>query len=227
MRHENFRSYLLASALITATLTGFLFGTPEAHAQAAASSVQSLTELELQLTADLVALQQEELLVLKDLQTVMAAIENASSTGGTGTTGTGGTSTTGTGTGATNTSGTGTTRHYAGLYDRAPWGPVRPLDSIALVGTMLDINQSATACLPINCTGTPHLGAPFSRSYLFELNYGIGLLPGLTAKPYAAWSVQPFTQTNPAAHVENGVAVGVELTVVFEQLLNFPAFVPH
>jgi porin len=118
-------------------------------------------------------------------------------------------------------------QYYAGLYDRAPWGPVRPLDSIALVGTMLDINQSATACLPINCTGTPHLGAPFSRSYLFELNYGIGLLPGLTAKPYAAWSVQPFTQTNPAAHVENGVAVGVELTVVFEQLLNFPAFVPH
>ena len=118
-------------------------------------------------------------------------------------------------------------QYYAGLYDRAPWGPVRPLDSIALVGTMLDINQSATACLPINCTGTPHLGAPFSRSYLFELNYGIGLLPGLTAKPYAAWSVQPFTQTNPAAHVENGVAVGVDLRVVFEQRLNFPAFVPH
>jgi porin len=118
-------------------------------------------------------------------------------------------------------------QYYAGLYDRAPWGPVRPLDSIGLVGTMMDVNQSATACSPINCTGTPHRGAPFDKSFLFEVNYGIGILPGLTAKPYAAWSVQPFTQANPAAHVENGVAVGVELTVVFEQLLNFPVFVPH
>jgi porin len=118
-------------------------------------------------------------------------------------------------------------QYYAGLYDRAPFGAVRPLDSIALVGTLLDINQSATACLPINCTGTPHRGAPFSRSYMFEVNYGIGLLPGLTAKPYAAYVVQPFNVGNPAARVENAVALGVELTVVFEQLLNFPVFVPH
>jgi porin len=118
-------------------------------------------------------------------------------------------------------------QYYAGLYDRAPWGAARPLDTIGLVGTMATINQSGTACLPINCTGTPHRGAPFDKTFLFEVNYGIGILPGLTAKPYAAWSVQPFTQANPAAHVENGVALGVELTVVFEQLLNFPVFVPH
>jgi porin len=120
-----------------------------------------------------------------------------------------------------------TGQYYAGLYDRAPWGSVRPLDTFGIVGTMATINQSGTACLPINCTGTPHGGAPFDKTFLFEVNYGIGLVPGLTAKPYAAWSVQPFTQTNPSAHVENGVAVGVELTVVFEQLLNFPVFVPH
>ncbi len=118
-------------------------------------------------------------------------------------------------------------QYYVGLYDRAPWGPVRPLDSFGLVGTMMDVNQSATACSPVNCTGTPHAGAPFDKSFLFEVNYGIGILPGVTAKPYAAWSVQPFTQADPARHVENGVAVGVELTVVFEQLLNFPVFVPH
>jgi porin len=118
-------------------------------------------------------------------------------------------------------------QYYAGLYDRAPWGAVRPLDSFSLVGTMLSVNQSAMACSPVNCTGIPHAGAPFDKSFLFEVNYGIGILPGVTAKPYAAWSVQPVTQKDPAAHVENGVALGVELTVVFEQLFNFPTFVPH
>jgi porin len=120
-----------------------------------------------------------------------------------------------------------TGQYYAGLYDRAPWGASRPLDSIGLYGTMATINQSDTACSPINCTGTPHRGAPFDKTFLFEVNYGIGIVPGVTAKPYAAWSVQPFTQANPAARVENGVALGVEFTVVFEQLFNFPVFIPH
>jgi hypothetical protein len=43
MRHAILRSCLLASALIAATLTGFLFGTPQAHAQAAASAPQMIT----------------------------------------------------------------------------------------------------------------------------------------------------------------------------------------
>jgi porin len=124
-------------------------------------------------------------------------------------------------------------QYYAGLYDRAPWGAARPLDSIGLVGTLLDVNQSSTACSTAACvvnrasSGQGPGGAPFSRSYLFEVNYGIGILPGVTAKPYAAYSVQPFKQSNPSRNVENGVALGVELTVVFEQLLNFPVFIPH
>ncbi len=118
-------------------------------------------------------------------------------------------------------------QYYAGLYDRAPWGAARPLDSIGLAATLLTINQSDTACSPINCTGTPHRGAPFDKMAMFEVNYGIGIVPGVTAKPYFAYVAQPFKQSNAAGRYENVVAFGLELTVVFEQLFNFPVFVPH
>jgi porin len=119
-------------------------------------------------------------------------------------------------------------QYYAGIWDRAPFGSLRPDDTIGLVGTLLDINQNATSCVAaFGCTGTPHRGSPWPRSAQFELNYGIGILTGVSAKPYVAWVLQPFTQGNAAANTKNAVAFGVEFSVVLDQLFHFPVFVPH
>jgi porin len=118
-------------------------------------------------------------------------------------------------------------QYYLGLFDRAPLGDLRPLDTAALVGTMLDINTSSTACVAPTCTGPQHPGAPWSRTWMMEANYGIGLAPGLSATPYIAYVAQPFTQGNAAAKTQNVVTFGVELTIVFDQLFGFPVFVPH
>jgi len=118
-------------------------------------------------------------------------------------------------------------QYYAGLYDRAPFGGLRPDDTVGLLGTMLDINQSNTSCVPGICTGTPHGAAPFSRSWIMEANYGIGIIPGVTATPYLAYVAQPFSQGNPTRHIQNDMVFGAEFVVVFEQLFNFPTFVPH
>ncbi len=112
MRHEDFRSYLLASALTTATLAGCLLSASGAQAQTATAvpvvtpvtlpnipasttgtGAQSLAEIEQQLQADLKAIQQEEQLVTQDLQTLEqqggspATGSTGSSTGSTATTG--------------------------------------------------------------------------------------------------------------------------------------------
>jgi carbohydrate-selective porin OprB len=118
-------------------------------------------------------------------------------------------------------------QYYVGIFDRAPFGEFRPDDTIGLIGTMADINQSNTSCVPPVCTGTPSARAPFPRTYEVEANYGIGIIPGVSAKPYVAWFIQPFSQGSAAAHTQNALTVGVEFSVVLNQLFNFPVFVPH
>ncbi|HEY4040418.1 MAG TPA: carbohydrate porin [Rhodopila sp.] len=111
-------------------------------------------------------------------------------------------------------------QYYAGLYDRAPFGDARPLDSFGLIGTLLDINQTAT-----RTATTP--GSPWSRSWIMEANYGIGLAPGVIVKPYVQYVVDPFNQATPAQKFNNEVIVGGQISVALDQLFAFPVFVPH
>ena len=106
-------------------------------------------------------------------------------------------------------------QYYAGLYDRAPFGTFRPADSIGVIGTLVDINPGAV--------GNP----PNPREWIIEANYGIGLAPGVTLKPYAQYVVHPFDQGNPLKNYKNDVIVGAQVSIALEQLLAFPAFVPH
>ena len=100
-----------------------------------------------------------------------------------------------------------TGQYYAGLYDRAPWGAARPLDSIGLVGTMAH-HQPIRHCLLSNqlhrhtASGRPLRQDVLVRSELRDRDCARG-----DGKALRRYVVQPFTQTNPAAHVENGVAL--------------------
>ncbi|HEY4040417.1 MAG TPA: carbohydrate porin [Rhodopila sp.] len=110
-------------------------------------------------------------------------------------------------------------QYYAGLFDRAPFAS-RPLDTIGLIGTLVDINVSNTR------TATSP-GAPWSREWIMELNYGIGLAPGVTLKPYVNYVVDPFNQAEPTNKFKNEVIVGGQISIALDQLFGFPVFVPH
>jgi carbohydrate-selective porin OprB len=105
-------------------------------------------------------------------------------------------------------------QYYAGLYDRAPLGALRPTDALGLIGTLVDINTNAT-------------GARHDQEWIFEANYGIGLAPGVTVKPYVQYVSNPFNQGAPNANFKNDLIAGVQLSIALEQLLGFPVFAPH
>ena len=105
-------------------------------------------------------------------------------------------------------------QYYAGLFDRAPLGALRPADTIGVITTLVDINTSAT-------------GAHHDQEWITEVNYGIGLIQGVTLKPYFQYISNPFNQSAPNANSKNAVIVGAQFSIALEQLLNFPVFVPH
>jgi porin len=105
-------------------------------------------------------------------------------------------------------------QYYAGVFDRAPFGAARPSDTIGLIATLVDINTANT-------------GSPHDQEWIFEANYGIGIIPGITAKPYFQYVSNPFNQSAPTAGFKNDVIVGLQLSVALEQVFNFPVFVPH
>jgi porin len=106
-------------------------------------------------------------------------------------------------------------QYWLGAFDRAPFGALRPADTIGVLGTLVDINTSATGA-----TGS-------SREWISEINYGIGIIQGVVLKPYFQYVSNPFNQGAPNAHFKNDVIVGAQFSIALEQLLNFPVFVPH
>ena len=105
-------------------------------------------------------------------------------------------------------------QYWLGAFDRAPFGALRPSDTIGLLGTLVDIDTSAT-------------GATKSREWIGEVNYGIGVIQGVVLKPYFQYVSNPFNQGAPTANFKNDIIVGAQFSIALEQLLNFPVFVPH
>src|ERR1700733_15894705 len=105
-------------------------------------------------------------------------------------------------------------QYWLGAYDRAPFGALRPADTIGVLGTLVDIDTSAT-------------GATKSREWIGEVNYGIGVIQGVVLKPYFQYVSNPFNQGAPTANFKNDIIVGAQFSIALEQLLNFPVFVPH
>jgi porin len=105
-------------------------------------------------------------------------------------------------------------QYWLGAFDRAPFGAFRPNDTIGVLGTLVDINTSAT-------------GARHNAEWIGEINYGIGIIQGVVLKPYFQYVSNPFNQSAPNANFKNDVIVGAQFSIALEQLLNFPVFVPH
>ncbi|MBV9777209.1 MAG: carbohydrate porin [Acetobacteraceae bacterium] len=102
--------------------------------------------------------------------------------------------------------------YYAGVYDQAPFLS-RPADTVGVIGAYLPLNQAVS---------------PFSKEWIFEINYGISLFPGVTLKPAVQYVVHP-DQIGffPQRKVNNAIVVGAQFSVNFGALAGFPQFVPY
>jgi porin len=103
--------------------------------------------------------------------------------------------------------------YYLGVFDQAPFAS-RPADTVGLVGAYLPLNKAT--------------GTPFSKEWIFEVNYGFTVFPGVTLKPAVQYVVHPdqigFV---PQKKVNNAVVVGVQFSVNFGAAAGFPQFIPY
>ena len=106
-------------------------------------------------------------------------------------------------------------QYYGGFLDRAPFGPARPLDTVAFIASYYANNQNER---PNKAT-----------QWIYELNYGIGIIPGLTLQPYVQYVVSPNNFLAPVGskQPDNAWVVGFQAAIDLAAVFNFPKFVAH
>jgi porin len=102
--------------------------------------------------------------------------------------------------------------YYLGVFDQAPF-PSRPADTVGIAGSYIPLNRAAS---------------PYSKEWVFEVNYGFALFPGVTLKPVVQYVVNP-DQINfvPQRKVNNALVVGAQFSINFGPLAGFPQFIPY
>jgi porin len=103
---------------------------------------------------------------------------------------------------------------YGGVYDRAPFSG-RPNDTIGLIGSYYANNSNED----------PNKAS----QWIFEVNYGFQVAPGLTIKPYTQYVIAPNNFDAPVGTQEPSDAwvVGLQVSIDLADFLGFPKFVAY
>jgi porin len=106
-------------------------------------------------------------------------------------------------------------QYYGGFLDRAPFGAVRPLDTVSFVASYYANNQNER----------PNK----STQWIYELDYGLGIIPGITLQPYTQFVVHPNNFLAPigSKQPDNAWVVGVQVAIDFAAMFKFPIFTAH
>jgi porin len=107
--------------------------------------------------------------------------------------------------------------------------PGRPNDSIGLDFLQFQFNHRYTGLVTQEFSNEGYVGRNDSnQSELVELNYGFGVAPGVTVKPYAQYTFHPdqniYTIASPKPGVNYAFATGVQLFVLVGPALGLPGF---
>ena len=105
-------------------------------------------------------------------------------------------------------------QYYAGALDRGPF-VTRPNDTIALIGSYYANNSNERPNKP--------------GQWIFEVNYGIDVVPGVTIKPFMQYVIAPnnFLAARGTKEPSDAWVVGAQVAINFGQLAHFPQFVAH
>jgi porin len=105
-------------------------------------------------------------------------------------------------------------QYYAGFLERGPFLS-RPDDTILFEGSYYVNNSNQR----------PNR----SSQWIFELNYGFQLTPGITIKPFGQYVVHPNNFLSPigSRQPDNAWVVGVQVAINAGEFFGFPQFVAH
>ena len=105
-------------------------------------------------------------------------------------------------------------QYYAGFLDRGPFFS-RPDDTILFEGSYYANNSNQR----------PNKAS----QWIFELNYGFQLTPGVTIKPFTQYVVNPnnFLPAAGSREPSNAWIVGVQVAINAAEIFGFPQFVAH
>ena len=92
---------------------------------------------------------------------------------------------------------------------------MRPRDTLAFIGSYYANNQNEH---PNKAT-----------QWIYELNYGLSIIPGITFQPYTQYVVSPNNFLAPVGskQPDNAWVVGFQVSIDFAAMFHFPVFAAH
>ncbi|HEX3575595.1 MAG TPA: carbohydrate porin [Rhodopila sp.] len=110
-----------------------------------------------------------------------------------------------------------------GLYDKGPLAS-RPNDSLGVALTFIASNHRVTQDIDDTIIAQGGTGHVSSEEAALEVNYGIGLAPGITLIPFMQYVSHPdqYINPTPSGNLNYSLTVGVGLSIGFNQALGLP-----
>ncbi|HBK04587.1 MAG TPA: hypothetical protein DDZ81_01850 [Acetobacteraceae bacterium] len=116
-------------------------------------------------------------------------------------------------------------QYTAGLWDRAPFGAVRPDDAIGVMASLYKHNESQAA--------SEGYATARSDQWALEADYSATVVPGIIVEPYVQYVINPdnpISQPNYSSGsftLKNDFIVGVQFIVELGKVFQFPQFDAH
>ena len=110
-----------------------------------------------------------------------------------------------------------------GLFDKGPFAS-RPNDSLGVALTFIASNHRVTQNIDDTIIAQGGTGHVSSEEGALEVNYGIGLAPGVTLVPFVQYVSHPdqYINPNPSSNLNYSFMVGTALAISFSQALGLP-----
>jgi porin len=110
-----------------------------------------------------------------------------------------------------------------GVTDKGPFAS-RPNDVLGIAATLVGINHRVTQRIDDIITVEGGTGHVSSEETMLEVNYAIGLAPGINLVPFVQYVSHPdqYTDPTPSGNLDYAVMVGTALTIRFGQALGLP-----
>ena len=110
-----------------------------------------------------------------------------------------------------------------GIYDKGMLA-IRPNDVLGIAATFVGIDHRVTERIDDEIIAQGGTGHVSSQESMLEVNYAIGLAPGISLTPFMQYVSHPDQYTNPApsASLNYSIMVGAALAINFNQAFGLP-----
>jgi porin len=110
-----------------------------------------------------------------------------------------------------------------GLSDKGMFA-IRPNDILGIAATFVSIDHRVTERINDEIIAQGGTGHVSNQESMLEVNYAIGLAPGISLTPFVQYVAHPdqYTNPTPSSSMNYSVMVGAALAIGFNQALGLP-----